>query len=62
MYLQYIALIGAVFAFAIFFFYFLKRNKALNDARKDPNKTISEEYDAIGRSIIVDKKGHETHT
>lgn len=61
MYLQYIAIAGALFFFVVFFFYFMKRRSTLKDAHRDPNKSISKEYDAIGRSIVVDKQGQERH-
>jgi hypothetical protein len=60
MYIQYIAIIAAVVLFAGFFFYFMKRGHTLDEARKDPNKRVSSEYDAIGRSIIKDKNGRES--
>ncbi|WP_141733899.1 hypothetical protein [Oligoflexus tunisiensis] len=62
MYLPYIALVGAVLIFGFFIFYFMKRNKTLEQAKEDPNKKIAGEYDAIGRNIIVDKQGRESRT
>lgn len=61
MYLQWVAIISAVAIFAFFLAYFIIRNKSLEQAKKDPSKTITKEYDAIGRNIVVDQNGKESH-
>jgi len=61
MYLSLIAIAAAIFCFAFFLYYFVTRRATLKEARRDPNQSISSEYDAIGRTIVVDKQGKERH-